>query len=92
MTSNIQVFELYLGSIKVKVTINRNCISGEMVSIRSWVQATEGQTKAYKIGICCFSTKRAALWNKSKDWLARNQDNVSRVEQHVYLWNVLSVS
>jgi len=33
------------------------------------------QTKDYKIGICCFSAKHAAL--KSKDWLARNQDNVS---------------
>ena len=30
-----------------------------------------------KIGICCFSTKHAALRRKSKDWLARNQDNES---------------
>ena len=36
-----------------------------------------GQTKDYKIGICCFSSKHAALRRKSKDWLARNQDNVS---------------
>ena len=36
-----------------------------------------GQTKDYKIGICCFSAKHAALRRKSKDWLARNQDNVS---------------
>ena len=36
-----------------------------------------GQTKGYKIGICCFSTKHATLRRKSKDWLARNQDNVS---------------
>jgi hypothetical protein len=36
-----------------------------------------GQTKDYKIGICCFSTKHAALRRKSKDWLARNQNNVS---------------
>ena len=35
------------------------------------------QTKDYKIGICCFSTKHVALRRKSKDWLARNQDNVS---------------
>jgi hypothetical protein len=35
-----------------------------------------GQTKDYKIGICCFSTRHAALRRKSKDWLARNQDNV----------------
>ena len=36
-----------------------------------------GQTNDYKIGICCFSAKQAALRRKSKDWLARNQDNVS---------------
>ena len=35
------------------------------------------QTKEYKIGICCFSAKNAALRRKSKDWLARNQNNVS---------------
>ena len=34
-------------------------------------------TKDYEIGICCFSAKHAALGRKSKDWLARNQDNVS---------------
>jgi hypothetical protein len=35
-----------------------------------------GQTKDYKIGICYFSAKHAALRRKSKDWLTRNQDNV----------------
>ena len=33
------------------------------------------QTKNYTIGICCFSVKHAALIRKSKDCLARNQDN-----------------
>jgi hypothetical protein len=36
-----------------------------------------GQAKNYNIGICCFSTKHSALRSKSKDWLARNQNNVS---------------
>jgi hypothetical protein len=36
-----------------------------------------GHTKDYKIGICCFSAKHAALKRKSKDWLVRNRDNVS---------------
>ena len=36
-----------------------------------------GQTKDYKIGICCFSAKNAALRSKNKDWLVRNQNNVS---------------
>ena len=38
-----------------------------------------GQTKDYEIGICCFSAKHTALRRKSKDWLSRNQDNVSEV-------------
>jgi hypothetical protein len=37
-----------------------------------------GQTKEYKIGICCFSAKHAALRSKSKDWLAWNQNKVSK--------------
>ena len=41
------------------------------------VEPRSGQTKDYKIGICCFSAKHAALRRKSKYWLARNQDNVS---------------
>ena len=36
-----------------------------------------GQTKDYKFGICCFSARYAAVRRKSKDLLARNQDNVS---------------
>ena len=39
-----------------------------------------GQTKDYKIGICCFSAKHEALRRKSKDWLVRNQNNVSDSE------------
>ena len=37
-----------------------------------------GQTKDYTFGICCFSAKHTSLRRKSKDWLARNQNNVSR--------------
>jgi hypothetical protein len=36
-----------------------------------------GNTKDYKIGICCFSDKHTALRRKSKEWLARKQDSVS---------------
>ena len=36
-----------------------------------------GQTEHYKIGICCFSAKHAALSSKSKYWMTRNQDNMS---------------
>ena len=37
-----------------------------------------GQIKDYKIDICCFTAKHSALRSKSKDWLARNQNNVSK--------------
>jgi hypothetical protein len=36
-----------------------------------------GRTKDYKICIYCFSAKHVALRRKSKDWLVRNQNNVS---------------
>ena len=36
-----------------------------------------GQTKDYEFGICCFSAKHTILRRKSKDWLPRNQNNVS---------------
>jgi hypothetical protein len=60
-----------------------NHISGVMVSMLAssavdhLFKSRSGQTKDYKISICCFSTKHAALRTKSKDWLAQNQDNVS---------------
>jgi hypothetical protein len=40
-------------------------------------ESRSGQTKDYEIGICCFSAKHTTLRSKSKDWMARNQDNVS---------------
>jgi len=42
-----------------------------------WFEFRSGQTKDCKIGICCFPAKHAAIRRKGKDWLARNQDNVS---------------
>ena len=58
-------------------------IGGIMVSVLVWGALDRGfkpqlsKTKDYEIGICCFSAKHAALTRKSKDWLARNQNNVS---------------
>ena len=61
-----------------------NCISGVIVNMLVLSAVDRGfkcrsdQTKDYKIGICCFSDKHAALYKeKSTDWLAQNQDNVS---------------
>ena len=46
-------------------------------AVGCWFDHRSGQTKDYEIGMCSFSTKHVALRRKSKDWLARNQDNVS---------------
>ena len=56
------------------------------------VEPRSGQTKDYEIGICCFSAKHVALRRKSKDRLARNQDNMSKWGRHVYPRTVVSVS
>ena len=45
-----------------------------------------GHIRCYKIGICCFSTKHPALRRKSKDWLARNRDNVSEWGDMSFQW------
>ena len=47
------------------------------IAVDRGIERRSGQTKEYKIGICCFSAIHAALRKKNKDWLARNQDNVS---------------
>ena len=49
-----------------------NRIGGVMGSVFA-----SGLYKNYAIGICCFSAKHVALWNKGKGWLAGNQNNVS---------------
>jgi hypothetical protein len=40
-------------------------------------ESQSGQVKNYTIGTVCFSAKHAAIRRKRKDWLTRNQDNVS---------------
>jgi hypothetical protein len=52
---------------------NTNMLSGNGMVLFD----LSGQTKDYTIVICCFADKHAVLRRKTKDWLARNQDNVS---------------
>ena len=62
----------YCDKVYLRGNINlKHHIGGVMVRLLT------GQTKDYTIGMCCFSAKHAALRRKSKDWLARNQNNVS---------------
>ena len=75
----------YTKSTEFIISSQRNRISGVMVSVLALdvvlldrgFDPRSGQTKDYKIGICCFSTKHPTLRRKTKDWLARNQNNVS---------------
>jgi hypothetical protein len=74
--ANSAIFQLYHGENKL--------IFNEMMMRSAFSSAVDrgfeplsGQTKDYKIGICCFSFKQAALRRKSKDWLDWNQDYVS---------------
>ena len=53
---------------------NFNRIGGVMVSLLASsavdleFESRSGQMKDYKIGICCFSAKHAALSRKNKNW------------------------
>ena len=101
----IKLYIALIKSTKHLPSFTMNCTDGVIVSVLALSVVDHGfkprwgQTKDCKIGICCFSTKHAALRRKSKHWLARNQNNVSewsdmsisrlllqcvRVELHVY--------
>jgi hypothetical protein len=81
---NVQGHNNWLSSLRhylIQTKVNR--IGGVMVSLLAssavdrGFEPRSGQSKDYAIAICCLSAKHAALRRKSKDWLARNQDNVS---------------
>ena len=59
----------HIGSVMGRVLVSRTVDRG--------FDPRVGQAKDYKIGICCFSAEHAALRKKSKNWLPRNQNNVS---------------
>jgi hypothetical protein len=60
-----------------------NDLGGVMISVLDLGAVDYGfeprsrQVKDYKISMCCFSAKHPTLRRKSKDWLARDQNNVS---------------
>ena len=78
---------MFLNCLNCYCFLNR--ISGVMDSVFDSSVVDRGfeprsdQTKDYDIGMFCFSAKHTALRSKSKDWLARNQNNV-------YEWSDMS--
>ena len=84
----VRVSTIYLQQLKSYLTMEQlqkcgNRIGGVMISVLTssavdrGFEPRSGKTKDYEIGICCSSTKHTALKEKRKEWLARNQDNVS---------------
>ena len=71
-----------MASVLASSVVDRGFIGDVMASVLPssvvdrWFQLRSGQTKDYKISICCLSAKHAELRRKNKDWLAQNQDNV----------------
>ena len=71
-------------SLTCKFTKNDNIdryssVFGVMVGVLASIAVDRGSglSKDYKIDSCGLSTMHTALRRKSKDWLPRNQDNVS---------------
>ena len=61
-----------------------SCIGGVMVSMLASSVVDRGFDGVNPKTICCFSAKHTALRRKSKNWMARNQDNVS-------VWDDMSI-
>ena len=86
LTSNFAICSSVLWYLFISVTelhFRLNRIGGVMVSVIAssvvdrGFTARSGQTKDYEIGMYCFSAKHATLRSKSKERLARNQNDVS---------------
>ena len=58
----------HIGGVMVRVLVSS--------AVNRGFDPQSGQTKDYKLGICCSFAKHAALKRKSKDWWARNQNNM----------------
>ena len=65
-------------SMLVLSAVDRGFIDGVMVSMLvSSTVDRRFETQSGEIGICYFSAKLEALRRKNKEWLTRNQDNMS---------------
>jgi hypothetical protein len=79
----MDLFHFNYWCLNKNFSLCKNCISGIMVSVLTSsavdreFEHRSGKTKDYKIDICCFSANHTSLRRKSKDWFARNQNNVS---------------
>ena len=73
------VLPVFLKCMVQVLPVVLKCMGGVMVSmlVSSAIDRGIKTPVGSNLDICCFSAKHAALWRKSKNWLARNQNNVS---------------
>ena len=77
------MFFIYMSCVSNVIYVC-NRIGGVMIgvldsgAVNRGFEPQSGQTKNFKIGMCCLSAKHASLRRKSKDWLTGNQNNVSK--------------
>ena len=78
VTPSSQVFVSHIFLLNTSSRVGSVMVS-ELASsaIDCGFETRSSQTKEYKIGMCCVSAKHASLRSKSKDWMTRNQNNVS---------------
>jgi hypothetical protein len=85
-TNWYQIFKWYIFTFFI-CSFTENSIGGVIISVltvpRVWYivgsSTDRVKPKTMHFVICSFSAKHAASRRKSKDWLARNQDNVSEL-------------
>jgi hypothetical protein len=65
---------MFIYHIVFQISLNITIYQQNLSKVDREFESRSGQTKDYKIGICCFSAKPAALRRKGKDWLAWNQE------------------
>ena len=67
-------------------------VSNGIDRVFQFLQFRSGQTKDYKIGMCCFFAKYAAFRRKRQRLVGSESEKCARVERHVYPRTVVSVS
>ena len=72
-----KVISVMITSIYIYNACDPLCFFSSNLPCHNLAVKGTGERCDCKIGICSFSAKNAALRKKSKDGLARNQDNVS---------------
>jgi hypothetical protein len=80
---------IYVDNICIRWETDQKCASKTLIgsvivsvlassAVARGFESRSGQTKDYQLLFVAYNAKQAELRRKSKDWLARNPDNVSK--------------